>query len=610
MINNVHLSVLIEQQAAKYGEKVALRYRDYEKNAWQTVSWTDFSAQVLRVSRALLSCGVERQERVAIFSQNKPECLYVAFGCYGINAVTTPFYPTSSGAQVSYMMNDAEVRILFVGEQQQYDTAMDVVSLCKSLERIVIFDRSVKLKDGDSISVYLDEFLQMGETDVYDAEMKKRKDDAKFEDMADILYTSGTTGDSKGVILTYKMYRAAFKGNDSNLPVDEKDVVLNFLPLTHVFERGWAYLCLTEGAELALNLRPADVLTSLQEVRPTCMASVPRFWEKVYQGVQEKIASASPVQRKIMENALETGVRYWTDYASKQIPAPTTLRLKYKLYDKTVYKVLRKTLGLDRGNFFPTAGAAVSSEVEKFVHAVGIYMMVGYGLTESTATVSNDNKDKPNTLGSIGRPIPELEVRIGPNDEILLRGDTITPGYYRKETSTKAAIDSEGWFHTGDAGYFKNGELYMKERIKDLYKTSNGKYIAPQLIESKLTIDRYIVQCVVIADKRKFVSALIVPEYKLLEDFAREHKINYSNREDLCRNPEINKMIRERIETLQQDLASYEKVKHFILLSDPFTMENGELTNTLKVKRNVVCKRYAEDIDNLYAEAERKYANK
>ena len=272
--------------------------------------------------------------------------------------------------------------------------------------------------------------------------------------------------------------------------------------------------------------------------------------------------------------------------------------------------MLRKTLGLDRGNFFPTAGAAVSSEVEKFVHAVGIYMMVGYGLTESTATVSNDNMDKPNTLGSIGRPIPELEVRIGPNDEILLRGDTITPGYYRKETSTKAAIDSEGWFHTGDAGYFKNGELYMKERIKDLYKTSNGKYIAPQLIESKLTIDRYIVQCVVIADKRKFVSALIVPEYKLLEDFAREHKINYSNREDLCRNPEINKMIRERIETLQQDLASYEKVKHFILLSDPFTMENGELTNTLKVKRNVVCKRYAEDIDNLYAEAERKYANK
>lgn len=608
MINNVHLSVLIEQQAATYGEKTALQYRDYEKNAWQSVSWNYFSDQVLRVSRSLLGCGVGRQERIAIFSQNKPECLYVAFGGYGINAVTTPFYPTSSGAQIIYMMNDAEVRIIFVGEQQQYDTAISVASLCKSLEHIIVFDRNVKIKEGDTMSLYFDEFLQGGETDVYDEEIKQRKKDASFDDMADILYTSGTTGDSKGVIMTYRMYRAAFKGNDSNLPVDERDIVMNFLPLTHVFERGWAYLCLTEGSELALNLRPHDVLRSLQEVRPTCMASVPRFWEKVYQGVQEKISSASPIQRKIMESALETGIRYWTDYASKQIPAPMALRMKYKLYDKTVYKVLRKTLGLDRGNFFPTAGAAVSPEVEKFIHAVGIYMMVGYGLTESTATVSNDHKDMPNTLGSIGRPIPELEVRIGPNDEILLRGETITPGYYRKETSTKAAIDADGWFHTGDAGYFKNGELYMKERIKDLYKTSNGKYIAPQLIESKLTIDRYIVQCVIVADRRKFVSALIVPEYKLLEDYAREHAISYSGRVELCRNPEIMKMVRERIDTLQQDLASYEKVKHFILLSEPFTMENGELTNTLKVKRNVVCQRYAADIDKLYDEAEKNFS--
>lgn len=608
MINNVHLSVLIEQQAATYGEKVALRYRDYEKNVWQSVTWNYFSDQVLQVSRALLCYGVGRQERIAIFSQNKPECMYVAFGCYGINAVTTPFYPTSSGAQISYMMNDAEARIIFVGEQQQYDTAISVASLCKSLERIIVFDRSVRFKEGDTMSLYFDEFLQEGETDVHDEEIRQRKKDAGFDDMADILYTSGTTGDSKGVIMTYRMYRAAFKGNDSNLPIGEDDVIMNFLPLTHVFERGWAYLCLTEGSELALNLRPADVLQSLREVRPTCMASVPRFWEKVYQGVQEKIASSSPLQRKIMEHAVATGVRYWADYASKQIPAPLSLRMKYQFYDKTVYNVLRKTLGLERGNFFPTAGAAVSPEVEKFIHGVGIYMMVGYGLTESTATVSNDHKDMPNTLGSIGRPIPELEVRIGPNDEILLRGETITPGYYRKETSTKAAFDAEGWFHTGDAGYFKNGELFMKERIKDLYKTSNGKYIAPQLIESKLTIDRYIVQCVIVADRRKFVSALIVPDYQLLEDYARSNAINYADRAELCCNLEIMNMIRERIETLQQDLASYEKVKHFILLSEPFTMENGELTNTLKVKRNVVCQRYAADIDHLYAEAEKNFS--
>ncbi len=586
-----------------------MTYRDYADNTWHDISWQVFAARVRDVSRALVSCGVERGERIAIFSQNKPECMFAAFGAYGIRGVITPFYPTSSGAQVSYMMNDAEVRLLFVGEQQQYDIAMSVATLLGSLERIVIFDRSVKRRPGDTISEYFDDFIEQGRLNAgtADPEIKKRKEEARFEDIADILYTSGTTGNSKGVIMTYTMYHAAFEGNDATLPIGEDDVVLNFLPFTHVFERGWAYLCLTEGAQLAVNLKPQDVSRSLKEVRPTCMASVPRFWEKVYQGVQEKIASSSLIQRRLMQSALETGMKYWEEYGSKNKPAPLGLSMKYKLYDKTIYSLLRRTLGLDRPNFFPTAGAAVSPEVEKFVHAVGSYMMVGYGLTESTATVSNDHMDEPATLGSIGRPIPGLEVRIGENDEILLRGKTITPGYYKKETSTKAAIDSEGWFHTGDAGYFKDGELYMKERIKDLYKTSNGKYIAPQMIESKLTIDRYIEQCVVIADKRKFVSALIVPEYKLLEAFAQERGLNVADRAELCRNPEVISMVKDRIDTLQQDLASYEKVKYFILLPEPFSMENGELTNTLKVKRNVVCKRYAAEIDKLYDEAEKMY---
>lgn len=586
-----------------------MTYRDYADNTWHDISWQVFAARVRDVSRALVSCGVERGERIAIFSQNKPECMFAAFGAYGIRGVITPFYPTSSGAQVSYMMNDAEVRLLFVGEQQQYDIAMSVATLLGSLERIVIFDRNVKRRPGDTISEYFDDFIERGRLNAgtADPEIKKRKEEARFEDIADILYTSGTTGNSKGVIMTYTMYHAAFEGNNATLPIGEDDVVLNFLPFTHVFERGWAYLCLTEGAQLAVNLKPQDVSRSLKEVRPTCMASVPRFWEKVYQGVQEKIASSSLIQRRLMQSALETGMKYWEEYGSKNKPAPLGLSMKYKLYDKTIYSLLRRTLGLDRPNFFPTAGAAVSPEVEKFVHAVGIYMMVGYGLTESTATVSNDHMDEPATLGSIGRPIPGLEVRIGENDEILLRGKTITPGYYKKETSTKAAIDSEGWFHTGDAGYFKDGELYMKERIKDLYKTSNGKYIAPQMIESKLTIDRYIEQCVVIADKRKFVSALIVPEYKLLEAFAQERGLNVADRAELCRHPEVISMVKDRIDTLQQDLASYEKVKYFILLPEPFSMENGELTNTLKVKRNVVCKRYAAEIDKLYDEAEKMY---
>lgn len=607
MLNNQHLSVLIEKQAEKYGSRKALMYRNYDTDTWIPISWKRFSERVMNVSRSLITLGVGRQERIAVFSQNKPECLYVSFGGYGVNAVTIPFYATSSGAQVTYMMNDAEVRLLFVGEQEQYDTAFSVAGLCHKLEKIIIFDNHVKRKPNDTLSMYFDEFLSFGKADNNDAEIRRRKDEASFDDMADILYTSGTTGNSKGVILTYGMYHAAIAGNDATLDLSEKDVFLNFLPFTHVFERGWAYLGLSEGVVEAINLRPQDVLRSLQEVRPTCMSAVPRFWEKVYQGVLSKIASLPAVERKLMVSALRTGMHYWEEYGSRAKRAPLPLSLKMKLYDRVAYRVLRKTLGLENGHFFPTAGATVSPDVEKFVHGVGLYMMVGYGLTESTATVSNDHIGEVNTLGSIGRPLPGLEVKIGPNDEIMLRGKTITPGYYKKETTTRATIDTDGWFHTGDAGALVDGELYIKERIKDLFKTSNGKYVAPQMIESKLTIDRYIEQCVIVADKRKFVSALIVPNYELLEKMAQTEGVTFTSREELCKHPVIMKKMAERIDTLQQDLAHYEMVKHFILLPQPFTMENGEVTNTLKVKRNVVYEHYAQQIDDLYAEAEKKY---
>ena len=608
MLNNTHLALLPEQQAKTYGEKTVLIYRDYDLGKWLPVSWNEFAEKAAAVSRALLALGVERGERIAVFSQNKPECLFTSFGGYGVRAVTIPFYATSSGAQVAYMMNDGEVRLLFVGEQSQYDTAISTASQCHQLQHIIIFDSRVQRRDDDRLSMTYDEFLQLG-TAQYADELAQRKGEASFDDIADILYTSGTTGNSKGVILTYKMYHAAFQGNDATLPIETSDIIMNFLPYTHVFERGWSYLCLCEGAQLAVNLKPQDVVKSLQEVRPMCMASVPRFWEKVYQGVQEKIASSGAVQRKVMQTALDVGIRYWRDYASRGLAAPMGLRMKYKLYDRTVYPLLRKTLGLERGKFFPTAGAAVSPEVETFAHAVGIYMMVGYGLTESTATVSNDNMDKPATIGSIGRPMPGVEVKISDEGEILLKGDTITPGYYKKPNATREAFTADGWFRTGDAGYMQNGELFLKERIKDLYKTSNGKYIAPQIIEAKLAVDRFVEQCVVVADKRKFVTALIVPDYRALEEFCMKEGIIYGSREELCKHPRVHKMLAERLSTLQQDLAPYEQVKHFLLLPEPFTMDNGELTNTLKVRRNVVVERYAKEIDEMYAEAERNFAH-
>lgn len=612
MQNNCHLAHLVYQQAKTYGDRTALMYRDYEENKWKNISWNYFSKTSRRIAMTLLKLGLKVQDNIAVFSQNKPECMFVNFGAYSVRVAAIPFYPTSSGSQVVYMMNDAEVQVLFVGEQQQYDTAISVASLCENLQKIVIFDRKVVRNQTDTISMYLDEFMKIGDDAGEDLknEFRKRQDEADFNDIADILYTSGTTGRSKGVILTYSMYHEAMRVNDYALNFNENDVVLNFLPLTHVFERGWSYLGLTEGAVQALNLRPNDVLKSLREVRPTCMSSVPRFWEKVYQGVLEKIAESSPVQRTIMTKALKTGIHYWKEYQSKCKKAPLALQLKYKFYDKIVYSTLRRTLGLDRSNFFPTAGAQVSTEVENLIHAAGINMKVGYGLTESTATVSCDIDGMPTTPGSVGRLIDKIEIKFGENNEILLRGKTITPGYYKKKSTTEQSIDADGWFHTGDAGYLKDGELFLTERIKDLFKTSNGKYIAPQAIESKLTIDRYIEQVVVVADKRKFVSALIVPNYQLLEQFAREKGISYGSRDALCKEPSVISMISQRIDTLQQDLANYEKVKHFILLDEPLSLENGELTNTLKVKRKVVYERYAAQIENMYAEAERNFAQK
>lgn len=612
MQTKCHLSKLILEQAKKYGEKAALSYRDYDTNQWVPISWNTFAQQVKRVSYALLHIGVRVQENVGVFSQNKPENLFVDFGCYGIRAVTIPFYATSSAAQVAYMLNDAQIRYVFVGEQEQYDVAFSVLAVAQTLERIVIFDKKVRRNPKDHLSVFFEDFLReelQGDMRDVETEYKQRRNDANYSDLCNILYTSGTTGQSKGVMLTYGQYAEGFRVNDAVLPLSEDDVFLNFLPFTHIFERAWCYLGLTEGVLQCINLRPADVQRSMQEVHPTCMSSVPRFWEKVYQAVLDKMENGSFMERKLIREALEVGGRYWEKYRAKGKTAPIGLTLQYQLYDKTIIRVLRKTLGLERANFFPTAGAAVSPEVERFVHAAGLNMIVGYGLTESLATVSCDVPGKPVTMGSVGRLIDGIEIKFGPNDEILLRGKTITPGYYKKETTTKEAIDSEGWFHTGDAGYMKNGELFLRERIKDLFKTSNGKYIAPQMIESKLVLDRYFDQAVIVADQRKFVSALIVPDYKLLELYAKQNDIAFANREELCRHPQVIKFFTERIETLQQDLAHYEKIKRFVLLPAPFTMENGELTNTLKVRRRIVYEHYAELINKIYAEAEAAAAN-
>ena len=595
--------MLIHKQAEKYGDRAALIYRDFGSLKWKECSWNEFSKQVREVSNAMLNLGVKVQENVGVCSQNTVQYLFTDFGAFGIRAVTVPFYATSSEQQIQYMISDAQIRFLFVGEQEQYEKAYRVLPLCQTLEKIIIFDRSVRKATHDSNSIYFDEFLKLGEGCPRQSEVETLYAQANDDDIANILYTSGTTGDSKGVVLTHGQYNAAMIANDENLPVGEDDRIMCFLPLTHIFERGWCFLCLTEGAKIIVNTYPKEVQQSLCETHPTCMSSVPRFWEKVYIGVKERIENAGTVQRKMFKHALAVGHKHNVEYLSRGKRPPLALQMEYKMIDKTVFSLIRKQLGLENPNFFPTAGSYVSPDVEEFILSVGIFMMVGYGLTESLATVSNVHKDKPFTIGSVGRPISGLDIKIGDNDEILLKGPTITRGYYNREALNKESFTEDGYFRTGDAGYLQNGELFLKERIKELFKTSNGKYIAPQMIESKLLVDLFIEQLAVIADQRKFVSALIVPNFAALEEYAKDNDIDFKNNEDLCHDKRIIQMMEERINTLQQQLANYEKVKKFTLLPKPFTMESGELTNTLKIKRRVLNKNYAKEIEAMYNES-------
>ena len=602
MQTNSHLSVLVHDQAKNYGNREALIYQDFGNEEWKSLSWNDFSTKVKTVSNALLNMGVKVQENIGVFSQNCPQYLFCDYGAWGVRAVTIPFYATSSEQQIQYIVNDAKIRFLFVGEQEQYDKAKRVMSLCPTLERIVVFDASVALNRSDANAIYFDDFLKLGEGFPRQTEVAKLSSEATFEDLANILYTSGTTGDSKGVMLTYGQYHAALAANAKCVNVREEDRVLDFLPFAHIFEKAWAILSVSVGARLIINNDPKRVQQSMRETNPTCMSAVPRFWEKVYAGVMEKIENSSTVSQRIFNYALSVGRKHNIDYLSRGKRPPMSLSIKYNTIHKTLFAKIRKELGLVNPNIFPTAGAAISPHIEEFVHSVGINMIAGYGLTESLATVTCDHHGEPYTVGSVGRLVDGLEMKISEEGEVLLKGPTIFKGYYNRKDVTEESFTPDGFFKTGDVGYIKNGELFLTERIKDLFKTSNGKYIAPQMVESRLMVDKYIDQIAIIADERKFVSALIVPEYRLLEAYAQSRgKINLST-EELCADADVNAMLKERIDTLQQQFAYYEQVKRFTILPAPFTMESGELTNTLKLRRRVVNERYKAIIDKMYEE--------
>lgn len=595
------LNGLIARQSARYGERAALSAPD-NNGKWHDISWHNLSADVDTASAAMAVLGIREADNIATFSANRPENIVTDYACFNNRAVSVSIYATSSLEQLAYILNDASCPLLFVGNTTQYHIARQAMALCPSLKRIVVI-KPIKLDEDDDTSMLWADFMNLGRqaSDEIKATVKSRAASATHDDIATLVYTSGTTGEPKGAVLTHSNYDAAMEAHLQRIDmVTDEDVSMAFLPLSHIFEKGWTYFCLVKGIKVAVNRDPQDIQSTIQQVRPTCMCAVPRFWEKVYTAVQEKIASMSPVMRMLVGMALKVGRRRNIEYARVGRKAPWWLETRYKFFDSKVFSLLRHAIGIDHGNIFPTAGAPVSPKIVEFFHSCGINIVVGYGLSETTATVACFPRVGWE-IGSVGTPIPFVEVKIGEENEVLVKSPMVMRGYYNKPEETAKAFTPDGWFRTGDAGYIDDhGALFLTDRLKDLFKTSNGKYIAPQAIETLLGSDKYIDQIAVIGDRRKFVSALIVPDYTALKDFAAKERISYHSMDELVRNPRVRQLLTDRIEEIQKGLASYEKIKRFTILPKPFSMENGELTNTLKVKRHAVNRIYAKEIDAMY----------
>lgn len=597
------LTDLIQRQTLGYGGREALRYRKTGSSEWTVMSWNQLQELVDNLACGLETIGVGPQDMINIFSANCPEILISDFACYRNRAIPVSIYATSSAEQVEFIIKDSGAVMIMVGSQEQYETVRSVAARCHTLKTIVAYDDDIVIADDDRLTMRFSAMLKLGEaaTSQCREEVAARAAAATPDDIATLIYTSGTTGEPKGAILPHSCFNAAMEIHHERLTtLSDEDTSLCFLPLSHIFEKAWTYFCLDSGMKIAVNGNPKEIQSAIREIRPTCMCSVPRFWEKAYTAVQEKIASMKGVRRVMIKRALAVGRRRNLDYVRLGKKVPALLEARYRFYYKHVLSTIARAIGVDRGNIYPTAGAPLSANIVEFFHACGINVMIGYGLSETTATVTCFPQ-VGYEIGTVGTVVPRVEVRLGEENEILVKGPTVMRGYYNRPEETAQAFTADGWFRTGDAGRFdESGALILTERLKDLFKTSNGKYIAPQAIESRLGEDRYIEQVAVIGDQRKYVTAIIIPAFEALKEYARRKKIAFKSVDELIQNSEIKKMIAERIEKLQTGLAGFEKIKKFTLLPHEFSIESGELTNTLKLRRPVINSLYSNEIEAMY----------
>lgn len=606
------LSYLPKVLRSEHPDDTALLIKNRETNRWVGVSRETFGMRIQEAAQSLIEFGIEAQEPIGIFSENMDKFLITDFAAFSVRAIAVPFYATSSVAQVEFIIRDSGLRLIFVGEQLQYNTTIKAIKELGREVKIVIFDRNVSLFPDDRSSVYFDDFLKLGQSPANEHRVDLRRVEALPPDTALIIYTSGTSGTSKGVEISHKSVMTAIRTHLEMLPsLKAGNISMNFLPLTHIFEKMWCYVCVLSGVKVAINQNPKEILKSLLEIRPHYMCNVPRFWEKVYVGVYEKIQSFSPFLKRITNKCINVSSHYHFDYRVKGKAAPLGLRLQYALYSGTLLNLVKRKVGVERGIYFPTAGAALSDKVHAFLVSIGVPIVYGYGLTETTASVSFCRPDDYR-FGSIGKPIYGVDVRIMPltDDqkeggigEIQVRGITVMKGYHANPEATRSAFTDDGWFRTGDIGSMDEEEnIFFKERSKDLFKTANGKYIAPQMIENLITSDSLIEQAVVIAEDRSFVSALVYPDWEKVKDLLKSKELSDlpEDYRSLSVHPDVYALLEGRMAVQLKDLASYETVKKFVVLAEPLSIENGLLTSSLKTKRAAVEKHFAKEIEAMY----------
>ena len=590
-----HYVSLFRENIQKYPKKEALMRK--ADASWQPISWEKLGTITTQLSKALLQQGVAPQQTVGILSQNTPQWTLTDLACLQIRAVTVPIYTSNTAEQALYVMNHAEIKFLFAGDEKQYLKALEVADQCPSLQKIILFDDHIPLKE-QKYSIHWTDFLALGNNNALDEELQQRIDSRDLSDLFTVIYTSGTTGEPKGVMLTYENLAYQMLGHSQRLEVDDTDSSLSFLPLTHVYERAWTSFCLYKAIVVYYLEDTNLVREALAEVRPTLMCAVPRFYEKIFATVHDKADAASFGKRMLFKLAVKTGRRVLTLKEQNRKPS-FLLKKAYNFFDKMVYTKLKAVLG-GRIKFMPCGGANLEPSIGRFFQSIGINVKLGYGMTETTATVSCWGDNRFN-LQSVGTLMPNVQVRIGEDNEILVKGGMVVKGYYKNPEETAKAFTPDGFLRTGDAGKIdENNNLFITERIKELMKTSNGKYIAPQLIEGKVGKYNLIEQIAVIADGKKFVSALIVPNYEMLTQAFKDLNIKYKNTADLIKHSQVIEYIGKQLQKFQSDLPDYEQIKKFTLLPTAFSIERNEITPTLKLRRKVIYANYSREIEAMY----------